>query len=103
MRKLEKLTKKKTVNLRPQGLDRWVINQTQRTLTEVQMEVLRLGLNFAPTLKKIPAEDFAAAGETAAAKLEEEDAQDLRIKVCGAIRKAKAPPPNLSRKQRIAL
>ena len=48
LRKLGKLTRKKTINLRPQGLERWVINRTQRTLTEAQTDVLRLGLNFAP-------------------------------------------------------
>ena len=47
--------------------------------------------------------DLVAAVETAAAKLNENDSNDLRMRICGVLRKAKPPVHNLSRQQRIAL
>ena len=58
-KKIEKLIgRKKNVSLRPQGLEKWTVNHTDKTLTE---HVLRFGLNYAPTLTNIPVRDIAAA------------------------------------------
>ena len=89
--------------LRPQGLDRWVVNRTDRSLTPAQDEVLRLGLNFAPAPTKLPLVDTVAAVEEGARKLRQEDADDLRGRVCGILRRAKLPKDNLTRNQRKAL
>ena len=104
LHKLAVLTRKKgPVNQRPEGLERWVLNWTSVTLTKPQNDVLRLGLNFALAPNRIPVKDFIAAVETATPKLDDNAADDLRMRICGVIRKAKPPAPNLSRQQRIAL
>ena len=97
LKKLDKLSRKRTIDLRPEWLDRWVINRTNRTLTEPEKEVLRLGLNFVPSPSKIPVRDFAAAVETATSTLGDEIADDLRMRICGILKKARMPSPNLPR------
>ena len=89
--------------LRPQGLERWVVNLTDRSLSKPQEDVLRLGLNFAPAPTKLPVVDTIAAVEEGARQLSEEDAEDLRGRVCGILRHAKPPKDNLTKEQRKAL
>ena len=104
LKKLQKLSKKKkVVSLRPEGLEKWIVNRTNATLTKQQQEVLELGLNFAPTPNKIPIKDIAAAVEEATPKLSADDASDLRLRVCGVLRKANPPEDNLTGRQRRAL
>lgn len=105
IKKLEKLInhQAKQTCLRPQGLDRWVVNLTDRSLTPAQKEVLELGLNFAPAPTKLPLVDTVAAVEEGARRLKDEDADDLRGRVCGILRRAKPPRDNLTREQRTAL
>ena len=92
------------VRLRPEGLERWVVNLTNRQLQPAQQKVLRLGLNFSPTPNKIPVKDTFAGVEEAARRLPEEEANDLRIRVsCGILRKAKPPRRNITREQEKAL
>ena len=43
--------KQKQPELRPEGRDCWVVNLTERDLTQ---EVVRMGLNFAPVPTKFP-------------------------------------------------
>ena len=101
LHKLEGLTRKKgPVNLRQEGLDRWLVNHTLVTVTKPQNNVLRLGLNFALAPNRIPVKDFIRAVEMASTKLDGDAVDDLRIRVCGVIRKARPPAPNLSRQQR---
>ena len=68
--------------MRPEGLERWVVNLTDRALTPAQEEVLKLGLNFAPAPSKLPLTDTMAAVESGARRLSPEDADDLRGRVC---------------------
>ena len=68
-----------------------------------QEDVLRLGLNFTPAPTKLPLVDTIAAVEEGARQLNEEDAEDLRGRVCGILRRAKPPKDNLSKEQRKAL
>ena len=107
VRKLETLvTKKNTksdISLRPQGLEKWVVTKTDVELTQDQESVLRLGLNFAPVPKKLPIIDTVSAVEEGARGLAEVDANDLRGRVCGVLRKARLPRHNLTIKQRKAL
>ena len=58
----------KEVNLRPEGLKKWVVNMTNHKLTPSQESVLSLGLNFAPTPRKLPLMDTVASVECAARK-----------------------------------
>ena len=88
--------------LRPQGLERWVVNLKDRSLSKPQEDVLRLGLNFAPAPTKLPLVGTIAAVEEGARQLGE-DAEDLRGRVCGILRHAKPPKDNLTKEQRKAL
>ena len=93
----------KKIELHPQGLDRWVVNLTNRRLTPSQEGVLKLGLNFAPALTKFRLIDIVAAVEKGARKLRGMEAEDLREWVCGILRRAKLPQGNLTKEQRKAL
>ena len=101
--KLEKLTKKKADSLRPEGTSRWVINRTDKQLSSVQTEVLALGLNFTPAPSTLPLNNFASAIESGACELDRDLANDLKVRVCGLLRKAKLPKSNLTKVQRSAL
>ena len=70
-------------------MDGWF--QTSIKLTESQIEVLRSGLNFALALNKAPTRDFIAAVEVVEEKLRNNLEENLRMKICGVIRKAKPP------------
>ena len=93
----------KHCELRPQGLERWVVNLTDCSLSKPQEDLLRLGLNFAPAPTKLPVVDTIAAVEEGARQLSEEDAEDLQGRVCGILRHAKPPKDNLTKEQRKAL
>ena len=80
-----------------------MVNLTDRALTPAQEEVLKLGLNFAPAPSKLPLTDTMAAVESGVRRLSPEDADDLRGRVCGILRRAKVPRSNLTREQRTAL
>ena len=103
--KLERLSnhRSRRRELRPEGLERWVVNLTDRTLTPAQEDVLKLGLNFAPAPSKLPVTDTMATVDSGARKLTPEDADDLRGRVCGILRRAKVPRSNLTKEQRTAL
>ena len=87
----------------PQGLKRWVVNLTDRTLTPAQEEVLQLGLNFTPAPTRFPLVDAMAVVEEGARGLREEEADVLRGRVCGIRRRAMLPMDKLTQKQRKAL
>ena len=71
LQKLERLTRKKgPINLRTEGLEKWLVNWTTVRLTKHQEEVLQLGLNIVPTPGRIPVKDFVAAVETATTLLD---------------------------------
>ena len=50
--------------MRPEGLERWVVNLTDWTLTPAQEDALKLGLNFAPVPSKLLLPDTMAAVES---------------------------------------
>ena len=103
MKKIEKLIgRKKDVSLRPQGLEKWIANHTNKTLTE---QVLRFGLtcNYAPTPTKIPARGIATAVEYVTSKLGKDNASKLRPIACEIRSNANPPRNNMTRKQRRAL
>ena len=53
-------------SLRLEGLERWVVNLTDWTLTPAQEDVLKLGLNFVPAPSKLPLTDTKATVESGA-------------------------------------
>lgn len=57
--------------------DRWVVNLSKMLLHDAKTEVLKKGLNFAPTPVKIPVQDVIACIEKGLARLQEDEASDL--------------------------
>ena len=103
--KLERLTnhRSRQWELRPEGLERWMVNLTDQTLTLAQEDMLKLGVNFAPAPSKLPLTDTMAAVESGARGLSPEDADDLGGRVCGILRCAKVPRIILTKNQRTVL
>ena len=79
------------------------MNLSTRELSSTEEEILRRGLNFAPAPQRIPYVDMVAGVESAARKLESAEANDLRGRVCSILKKAKLPPPNMTRSDRAAV
>ena len=67
--------------LRPEGLETWMVYLTFRTLTPAQEDVLKLGLNFALSPSKLPLTDTMAAVDRGTRRLSPEDADDLQGQV----------------------
>ena len=68
-----------------------------------EKSVLNKGLNFATTIKQISFLDLIAPIEDAAVKILRAMADELRWKVRQALEKSKAPKPNISRSERLAI
>ena len=64
---------------------------------------MRWCLNFAPAPTKFLLIDVVAAVEEGARKVKGMEAEDLRGRVCGILRRAKLPQDNLTKEQRKAL
>ena len=71
-----------------QDAERWVVNLSGQPLTSPQEEVLKLGLNFAPASTKLLLIDTMAALKDGSRKLTEEEADSLRERICGVLRRA---------------
>jgi len=82
---------------------RWVVNLSSRMLTGPEEKILRLGLNFAPTPRRIPYVEVAAAVESAARSLNETEASELKGSVCSILKRAKLPVHNLKKDEKLAL
>ena len=95
--------KKKSIELRPEGHARWVVNLSRKVLTSGQEEVLKLGLNFAPVPTSLPLQDTIVGIEEAAKRLPKDYATDLRTRVCGILRSSKLPKDNITKEQRLAV
>ena len=80
-----------------------MINRSSRQLTAIEEEVLSLGLSFAIKPSRIPHEEFVAATEALAHRIDQQTADTLRLKIGGVLQNAKPPRPNLSPRQRQAL
>ena len=104
-KKFNRMREKASVGQQP-GIDqqRWVVNLSSRTLTNMKQQVLRRGLNFTPAPQKIPLMDITAAVEGVAQQMDNEKAaSDLRGSICSILRRAKPPPSNLDKSERTAL
>jgi len=77
--------------------DRWVVHISSKPLTSVQTSVLQKGLNFAPAPRKIPVPSIVAAVEQGLREVREESiVKDVRLRVAGALLRARPPASNLS-------
>ena len=70
------------------GNSKWVINKSSTKLLPDEEEVLKLGLNFAPTPRTVPVVDLLAGVEVAThnAKLQAEEAEELRARICCVVK-----------------
>ena len=106
IRKIKRMINNKKSSKKVSGIvkkDRWIVNMSDRKLTEVEKEVLMLGLNFVPTPTKIPLIDIVASLEGGIRGLKNTITGDLRNRLCGVLRRAQLPKDNLSREQKSAV
>ena len=68
---------------------------------EVEESILSRGVNFATAPKKIPVVEIASVIECVARKMDEESTSDLTNVVCGILRGAKLPHPNLDKEMSV--
>ena len=109
--KLERLIKKEHGSSNCNDLDlsgsqlrqKWVVNLSKKTLKEEESSVLAKGLSYAVTPNKLPVEEFVVATELASVGLSAPKANLLRNDVVGILKNAKAPPSNVTSKERRAL
>ncbi|XP_078352286.1 uncharacterized protein LOC144636970 [Oculina patagonica] len=95
-----------TLNTEDTKIDqrKWVINLSDRSLTDSEQSVLMKGLNFSVTPSKIPVEDIVAATELACTQLKDKSqAESLRNEVVKIISKSKPPRSNISKAEREAI
>ena len=82
---------------------KWVINISDKALTDEEEKLLAHGPNFAIVPKIQPVIQYVAAIEQGCTKLEEGKAEELRVKVKAAIQKIQKPKPSITREERMAL
>ena len=82
--------KEKTTQARNEAsecISRWVKNCSDRILSDPELCVLKKGLNFAVTPRKVPVVDIVTATESACRSLNNGDANELRSKVVNILNK----------------
>ena len=86
-------------------IDRWVINKSDRNLTEFELSVLQKGLNFAVTLTRVPVVEFITSIESASNLIgsESDHSSRLRLDCIDILKHAKVPESNISKDERAAL
>ena len=82
---------------------KWVINISDKPLTEEEEKLLAHGPTFVILPKNPPIIQYVAAIEQACTKLEEGKAEEFRVQVKAAIQKIHKPKSNITREERIAL
>ena len=113
LRKLEILRQRnsgKKLRLEPEyrstvNRDRWLVNLSNTQLTQEEEDLLKLGLNFAPSPEGSPHVHFVAGVDAAThkAKLPRELSEEITAWVCMALQQAPEPQRNLSLSQQKAL
>ena len=105
MEKFRRMQQNTTYGEQQQEIDlnKWVVNLSSRTLTNAEERVLRRGLNFAPTPRRIPYIDIIAAVEGVTRHLNTEEASELRGSVCSLLKRARPPSSNMDKEERAAL
>jgi hypothetical protein len=93
-------------NLAQQCMSRWVKNCSDRILSDPELSVLKKGLNFAVTPKRLPVIDMVTATESACRQLGGGDGQELRSKVVNILSRGNvglAKDQNITKEERDAL
>ena len=77
--------------------ERWVLNLSERVLTNAETTILQKGLNFAVPPKEIPVIEIITATEQACYLMKNKNNADrLRGDVVNILKRAKPPMPNIS-------
>ena len=80
------------------------INTSTRNLSRDEIDLIQKGLNFAITPRVVPTKEILASVEQGVRNLTEEDHNEVRLKVTGTLKQAKATrKQNLSSSQMKAL
>ena len=81
--------------------DKWVINLSDKDLSEDQHAILSRGLNYAVTPSSVPCFDIITAVEAAvtdrSSGLSAKEASDISFKTANILKNAKVPKSNISR------
>ena len=85
-KKTDKSDEKKT-DTAQQVMARWVKNISDRILSDPELSVLKKGLNFAVTPRQVPVVDTITATEAACRDLNSGDANELRARVSGILKR----------------
>jgi len=99
---------KKYNNLSPQNkpqssLVNTVKNLSNKSMSPIMVSALAKGPNFAVAPNKIPKEEIISQIESSIYRLPSEQADNIRTQVANILRKAKPPPSNITRQERLAL
>ena len=93
-----------TSGLASECMQKWATNCSQRILSDSELSVLKKGLNFAVTPKKLPVVDLITATESACRNLNNSDTNELRAKVVNTIGKhGNINDQNITKKERKAI
>ena len=84
-------------------LKKWVINISQKVLSNEEESILSKGLNYAVSPQKVPVTDYIVQTEKACRLLPPEDRDSLRSEVVHICRSHKPSTPNITRAEREAL
>ena len=84
-------------------LKKWVINISQKVLSNEEKSILSKGLNYAVSPQKVPVTDYIVQTEKACRLLPPEDRDSLRSEVVHICRSHKPSTPNITRAEREAL
>ena len=88
-------------NLNPSN--KWVVNLSHKTLTEDQVQVLGLRLNFAVAPKEVPIKDILASVKDGLRSISPSEADLIRAKVISTVQNKKRSRSVLTKKEHIAL
>ena len=79
-----------------------VMNLSNKDLSQNTISELAKGPNFAVTSRKIPKEEIISQLESTIYRLPSEQVDNIRRQVTNILSKAKPPPPNITRQERLA-
>ncbi|XP_018372103.1 PREDICTED: uncharacterized protein LOC108766985 [Trachymyrmex cornetzi] len=80
-----------------------VKNLSNKVLSQDTISALAKGPNFAVAPRKVPKEGIVSQIESTIYRLPSEQADNIRRQVTNILSKAKPPPPNITRQERLAL
>lgn len=83
-------------------LKKWVINKSNKELTNEQVSVLAKWLNYAVSPNTLPVEEIIVKTELVCSKMDPSEAAELRTEIAGAVKSSSPPKSNLSKCERKA-